>query len=142
MKRVKSKGFTLMELLVVVILIGLIFSVIFPETKTKYEKYVGSLEAEKIILFLLKKKRESFLYGKEIEIFVKDGILCTDEGERFKPEKGYLQIESSLKFYPLGSTNGGKIYFNFGKITFLIQVKAPFGEISLEEVFNETFASK
>lgn len=134
----KVWGFTLVELLIVICIIGLIFSVVVPFSQARYERYRASVEAEKVLLFLSEKRREAFLYGKEIEINSKDGSLVTydlssQNQKIFKIEGAFLEVKEPFKFYPLGTTNGGKIYFYYGKTIWLIEVTPLFGEIILKE---------
>ncbi len=118
------------------LIIGLLFSVVLPSSKEIYDRYRGNLYAEKILLFLSEMRREAFLYGMEIEITLQDGALKTREGKFFKPEIGKIDMPEPIIFYPLGTSRGGKLFYHYGKITFLIEVKAPFGEILLSESYS------
>lgn len=127
------KGFTLIELLLVVLIVGLLFSVVIPFSQRRYERYKGALEAEKALLFLSEKRREAFLYGKEIEISSEKGTLKTSQGETLKIEGAFVEVKTPFKFYPTGTTNGGLIYFYYGGLIWVIEVKVPFSELYLRE---------
>lgn len=133
----KTSGFTFMELLVVVIIVGFLFSVVVPVSQELYYRYKGAIEAEKVLLFLSEKRREAFLYGEEIEIFSRDGILMTSKGESLKLEEGFIEVEKPFKFYEAGTTNGGIIKVHFKKASFVVEVKPPFSELYFREEAKE-----
>lgn len=137
MKNSQSSGFTFIELLIVISIIGLIFSIVVPFSQARYEKYKGTIEAEKVLLFLSEMRRKAFLYGKEIEIDSKEGALVTSEGNTFKVEGGFIEIKKPFKFYPSGTTNGGKVYFHYGKSSWIIEINPPFSELTLKEKESE-----
>lgn len=131
--RASSKGFTFMELLVVVMMVGLLLSIIVPFSQARYERYKGAVEAEKVLLFLSEMRRRAFLYGKEIEINSQEGALFTSEGDTLKIEGGFIEVKKPFKFYSSGTTDGGVIFFHYGRSSWVIEIHPPFSELSLRE---------
>lgn len=129
----RNSGFTFMELLIVILITGFLFSVVMAFSQEMYYKYKGALEAEKVLLFLSEKRREAFLYGDEIEIFSKEGILLTSKSESLKLDGGFIEIKVPFKFYPTGTTNGGLVYIYYKKISFSVEIKPPSSELYLRE---------
>ena len=56
----KQKGFTLIEVLLVVAIIGIMLSVSLPVSFSMYNSYKSSLKAQEVMIFISKLKRESF----------------------------------------------------------------------------------
>ncbi len=122
-----------MELLVVIAIAGLIFSVVLPFSQARYEKYKGTIEAERVLLFLSELRRKAFLYGKEIEIVSKEGGLVTSDAEAFKVEGAFMEVSKPVHFYPSGTTDGGRVYFHYGRSSWVIEIKPPFSELTFRE---------
>ncbi|MCS7106345.1 MAG: type II secretion system GspH family protein [Thermodesulfobacteriaceae bacterium] len=133
----KSSGFTFIELLIVVLVVGFLFSIVLPFSQERYQRYKGAIEAEKVLLFLSKKRQEAFLYGEEIEISSKEGILFTSKGESLKIDQAFIEVRTPFKFYPAGTTNGGLVYFYYGKAVWIIEVYPPFSNLYLKEYEGE-----
>jgi len=125
-----------MELLIVMVILGFLFSIVVPASQDFYLRYKNSLEAEKVLLFLSEKRREAFLYGEEIEIFAENGTLFTSRNETLRLKEGFITVEKPFKFYPQGTTNGGLVKIYFKRASFEVEVKAPFSELYFREAEN------
>ncbi|MEO0280523.1 MAG: type II secretion system protein [candidate division WOR-3 bacterium] len=125
----KKAGFTLIEILIAVLIIGMIYSIVLPFSQRLLEKYQALKAVEELKVFILKKKSEAFFYGEKIEIISKEGVLFVNENETFSLKDTYIDLENPLIFYPLGTTNGGIIKARAGSFEFKLEILAPFGEI-------------
>lgn len=131
--KIKSEGFTLVEILVVIAMIGLIFSLTIPVSYELYKSYKNSLKAQEVMLYLSSLKRESFLYSQEKEISSSDGLLIVN-GEKQSFQGIYITVKKPFKFFKNGTSDGGEIEMKLDKEKYIITVEKPFGELSLERV--------
>jgi len=127
----KNHGFTLIEILIVVTIIGLIFSVTIPVSYELYESYKNSLKAQEVMLYISSLKRESFLYSEQNYVSSSEGALMVNGGREAFPGI-YIDIKKPFKFFKNGTTDGGEIELRIGGEKYKIIVSAPFGELSLE----------
>lgn len=127
-----KNGFTLFELLIVMLIISLFFSVVLPPVSTYYEKYRGYLYAEKLVLYIAEKKRNAFLYGEDIKIYVKNNILHISNGETYAVKEGIIEMERPINLFSTGTTDGGKIFFYYKHYTYIIEIHPPFANLSLD----------
>jgi len=132
----KNYGFTLVEILIVVSIIGLIFSVTLPISYELYESYKNSLKAQKVMLYIASLKRESFLYSEEKDISSFEGALIVNGEPKVFPGV-YIVVKKPFKLFKNGTSNGGEIEIHVGGEKYKIVVSAPFGDLSLERIENE-----
>ena len=127
---IKDKGFTLIEILLVVFLIGLIFSVSLPVSYNMYTSYKASLKAEEVMIFISSLKRESFLYSEAKLLTSKDGVMTVNgEGKAFADT--IIQIDQPIEFYKNGTTSGGILNISVGGQAYTLNVNTPFGDLIL-----------
>lgn len=133
MKPVKfsEKGFTLIELLIVVLIVGLLYSTIHPFGQRLYSRFEAMRKLEEIRTFLLEQKREAFLYGKRIELYVQEGRLITQDNKTFSSNDVFFSSPNPIIFYPLGTTNGGNLTIIYKDFTFEIEITPPTGDIQV-----------
>jgi len=124
---VLQKGFTLIEILLVVTIIGMMFSVSIPISYSMYQRYQASLKAEKVLTLVYSMRLEAFLYGREKLIESKDGRILIDGADPGGFENIFIQINSPIRFYRSGTTSGGEIKVYADSNTFLIEIHAPLG---------------
>lgn len=130
----RNSGFTLIELLIVIVLIGFLFSVVVPFSYARYERYKSAVTAEKVLTFISEKRIQAFLYGKEITISSNEGKLIVNDKEEFKLDDVFMETSQPIKFYPTGTSNGGKIYIKIKDFKYEIEISAPFSNLVLREV--------
>lgn len=126
-----QKGFTLIELLIVVLLVGLIYSTIISYGQRIYEYFEAMKRLEEVRVFLMEQKREAFLFGKRVELKVENGRLFTNENKAFNSSEIFFHLKEPIVFYPLGTTNGGKLTVIYKQFTFDIEVAPLTGDIQL-----------
>jgi general secretion pathway protein H len=117
-----SRGFTLIEILVVMILIAVSGSLIFLNVGRSVEKKQGKLFAQEIVGFVKKARRESLERSMPVAFYISSvSRFCWIEGSQSKldiPEK--IQIQSKgitnfdndihgIYFFPDGSSSGGEL---------------------------------
>ena len=129
----RNDGFTLIEILVAISLIGLIFSVALPISYELYESYKNSLIAQEVMLYIASLKRESFLYSEEKTISSSDGALVVKDEKKVFPGV-YISVKEPFKLFKNGTSNGGEIELKIGSERYKIVVSAPYADLSLERV--------
>jgi len=131
MAEMGRKGFTLIEILIVVSIIGLMFSVTLPVSYNMYNSYKASLKAEEVMIFISSLKRESFLYSEAKLLSSKDGVMTVDNKEKVFPDT-FIQIDQPIEFYKNGTTSGGTLNIKVGDQAYTLDVHTPFGDITFE----------
>ena len=128
---INKKGFTLIEILIVLSIIGLMFSVALPISYSMYGSYKASLKAEKVMVFISSLKRESFLYSEAKVLSSKDGVMIVNGKEKTFDDTS-IQIDQPIEFYRNGTTSGGTLKIYVGDQAYTLNVQAPLGGIILE----------
>ena len=128
---INRKGFTLIEILLVISIIGLMLSVTLPISYNMYTSYKASLKAEEVLLFVSTLKRESFLYSEANILASKEGVM-TINGKEKPFHDTLIRIDPPIEFYKNGTASGGTVNINVGDQAYSLNVKAPFGELFLE----------
>ena len=131
MPKINKKGFTLIEILIVVSIIGLMFSVALPISYSMYGSYKASLKAEKVMVYISSLKRESFLYSEAKVLSSKDGVMIVNGKEKTFDDTS-IQIDQPIEFYRNGTTSGGTLKIYVGDQAYTLNVQAPLGGIILE----------
>jgi prepilin-type N-terminal cleavage/methylation domain-containing protein len=131
MGMIGRKGFTLIEILIVVSIIGLMFSVSLPISYSMYKSYMASLKAEEVMIFISNLKRESFLYSEANVLSSKDGVMMINGKEKIFGDT-IIQIDPSIEFYRNGTTSGGTLKIYVGDQAYTLNVQTPLGGIILE----------
>ena len=129
--KTKEKGFTLIEILIVVSIIGLMLSVSLPISYSMYMSYKASLKAEEVMVFISSLKRESFLYSEAKVLSSKDGVMIVNGKEKTFDDTS-IQIDQPIEFYRNGTTSGGTLKIFVGNQAYSLNIQAPFGNIILE----------
>jgi len=131
MKKMNPKGFTLVETLLVITLIGILLSVSLPISYTLYTSYNASLKAEEVMIFISHLKRESFLYSEATILSSQNGVILVNSKEK-RISGTLIQIDHPIEFYKNGTTSGGTLKIYVGDQTYALDVQAPFGGLFLE----------
>ena len=131
MAKMDKKGFTLIEILIVVAIIGLMFSVSLPISYSMYKSYKASLKAEEVMVFISTLKREPFLYSEAKVLSSRDGVM-TVSGKEETFADTVIQIDHPIEFYKNGTTSGGALKIYVEGQTYSLNVQAPFGNLVLE----------
>ena len=131
MAKINRKGFTLIEILIVLSIIGLMFSVALPISYSMYGSYKASLKAEKVMVYISSLKRESFLYSEAKVLSSKDGVMIVNGKEKTFDDTS-IQIDQPIEFYRNGTTSGGTLKIYVGDQAYTLNVQAPLGGIILE----------
>jgi general secretion pathway protein H len=121
----------LIEILIVVSIIGLMFSVTLPISYSMYGSYKASLKAEEVMVFISSLKRESFLYSEAKVLSSKDGVMIVNGKEKTFDDTS-IQIDQPIEFYRNGTTSGGTLKIYVGDQAYTLNVQTPLGGIILE----------
>ncbi len=131
MKKIDPQGFTLIEILLVISIIGLMLSVTLPISYSMYNSYKASLKAEEVMIFVSTLKRESFLYSEAKILSSKEGVMTVNGKEKTFNDI-LIQIDPPVEFYKNGTTSGGTVKIKVEDQAYSLNVRSPFGEIFLE----------
>ena len=127
----KNKGFTVIELLIAIILLGMILSVALPVSYGMYESYKASLRAQEVMAYVSELRRDAFLYSEKKVLSLQDGNM-TVNGEKKIFKEVNIKIAAPIVFFRNGTSSGGVIVFGVGDVVQNLVVKTPLGDLSLE----------
>lgn len=127
-----ARGFTLLELLVVVLLLSVLLAVTIPASYSMVQGYRASLEAEKVLLFFSRLKRESFQYSHLQEIKEKEGRLLINNGEVVSWPDILVRMDDPIMFYENGTSSGGVVEIEIHGYRFQIDIDTPSGKLVLQ----------
>jgi prepilin-type N-terminal cleavage/methylation domain-containing protein len=125
-----QRGFTLLELLTVVAIIGIMLSVSLPMSYSMYESYKASIKAQEVMIFISSVRRDSFLYS-EGKVLSSENDVITVDGKEKVFEDTRLRIDSPIIFYKNGTTSGGHIKIYVGDQAYSLSIGAPLGDLVL-----------
>jgi len=127
----KNKGFTVIELLIVVILLGMVLSVALPVSYGMYETYKVSLRAQEVMAYVSELRRNAFLYSERTLLSSQNGNI-TVNGAKKKFSGINVHMSEPIVFFRNGTSSGGVIILNWGDVVQNLVIKAPLGDLSLE----------
>lgn len=132
-----KKGFTLIEVLMVFVLIGLTVSVVIPNIGNTYDKIKFKNETKKVHELIQKAKFHAFYYQKNILISEREGNLSIEGFDITLKEIPKLQyeVDDEIHFSPNGISSGGEILIYFkGKPKTLVKIEKFSGDIRIESI--------
>ena len=129
-KRESQNGFTLVEMLLVVSIIGIMFSISLPISMAMYNNYKASLKAQEVMVFVSSLRRDAFLYSERKILSSKNNIM-TINGKENDFAGINLQIKEPIEFFRNGTTSGGAIKISVGDQVYKLNVLAPVGDLAL-----------
>ncbi|HVO67147.1 MAG TPA: type II secretion system protein [Syntrophales bacterium] len=127
----KKRGFTVIELLIVVILVGMVLSVALPVSYGMYATYNSSLRVQEVMAYVSELRRDAFLYSERKVISSQDGNMTVDGGKKIFGGIN-VHLSESIVFFPNGTSSGGIIVLSVDDVVQHLVVKAPLGDLSLE----------
>jgi len=126
-----KRGFTVVELLIVVILVGMVLSVGLPVSYGMYTTYNASLRAQEVMAYVSELRREAFLYSERKVLSSQDGHIMVDGGKKIISGID-VHLSEPIVFFRNGTSSGGIIVLSMGDVVQRLVVKAPLGDLSLE----------
>ncbi|MBF0539414.1 MAG: type II secretion system protein [Nitrospirae bacterium] len=131
--RVRNQGgMTIIELLIVIFIISMVFSVALPVTLRTYQRYAASLEAEKVLVLLSKVQREAFATGVDSFLKTVDGVIVINDEKNPIPNV-FATLDRPIVFYGNGTTSGGMVVVYVSDFTFAVIITAPLGSMSMTQ---------
>ena len=127
----KNKGFTIIELLIVIILVGMVLSVALPVSYGTYNTYKASLRAQEVMTYVSELRRDAFLYSERKILSSQDGNMIVDGKKKIFREIN-VHISEPIVFFRNGTSSGGDIVLSVGDVVQNLVIKAPRGDLSLE----------
>ncbi len=121
-----TKGFSLLELLVVLIIIGAISTIALPQTQRSLEAYKLSIEKCQILSNINKLTNISYQNASQFEILkLPSGITWVDKHINI-PGDWSVYSHRPITFYPNGSCSGGTIAIQNPKKVLSYKLTSPY----------------
>jgi len=127
----RQKGFTLIEILVVMVIITLMFSAALPISFDMVRRYKAAIRAQEVMMYVSGLRRDSFLYSEKHLLDSEEKALTVD-GVVIPFADVQITLEEPIFFYSNGTTSRGRIAMVVDGEHYLLNVTAPFGGLSLE----------
>ncbi len=127
----RTQGFTFIEILLVVSIVGILMSITVPASYSMYKRYEASLKAEKVLTLVASLRLQSFLHSEENTLSSKEGRLLINQEVYNLPEDVFVQIDQPIRFFKTGATQGGAMKIHTDEFSFVIDISAPFGEMTM-----------
>lgn len=127
-----KRGFTIIELLIVITLISLMLSYVAPVSYSIVKKYWAQEKALKFTRFLYDIRLKSFLYREPYEITTENGYLVIN-GKKYESLYDCLAFtDGKIFFYENGTSSEGVINLVCDGIKFSVKVEKPYGKVMLQ----------
>ncbi|MFA4916756.1 MAG: type II secretion system protein [Syntrophales bacterium] len=127
-----KKGFTLIEIFLVISIVGIMLSVSLPISFSMYNSYKASMKAMEIMVFVSGLRLESFLYSEGNTLSSMNDVM-TVNGLQKSFADTHVQIDQTITFYRNGTTSGGIVRIYVSDQAYYLSVKAPLGDLVLEK---------
>ncbi len=130
---IRQKGFTLIEILVVMVILFVMLSMVLPISFDMVGRYKAALRAQEVMLYVSGLRRDSFLYS-ERHLLKSAGNVLTVDGKEIPFDDAQITIADPIYFFSNGTTSSGRIEITVDDEHYLLHVRAPFGSLDLEPV--------
>jgi general secretion pathway protein G len=121
----RANGFTLLELLIVLLVLGLVSGLILPRLSNIYDGMVTIYEKEDILVQLNSLHFKVFQYGQVFDLI--SYPLPKDAPKLLElPPNWILKTETPIRFRSNGSCSGGHLTLLHGEEIFKVKLEPPF----------------
>lgn len=121
----RANGFTLLELLIVLLILGLVSGLIFPRLSNIYDNIVIMYEKEDILAQLNSLHFKVFQYGQVFDLT--SYPLPKDAPKLLElPPNWTLKTDTPIRFRRNGSCSGGHLTLLHGEQIFKVKLEPPF----------------
>jgi prepilin-type N-terminal cleavage/methylation domain-containing protein len=127
-----KKGFTIIELLIVITLISLMLSYIAPVSYSIVKKYWAQEKALKFARFLYDVRLKSFLYRESYEITTENGYILVNGKKYDKLYDCFAFTDKKIVFYENGTSSDGVVNLICDNVNFSVKVEKPYGRVILQ----------
>ncbi len=125
-KRNMVKGFSLLELLIVLIIMGSVSTIALPQIQRSLEAYQFSVEKSQVLSGINTLVNISYRNASQFEILkLPSGTTWIDEHINI-PRDWSVYSREPITFYPNGSCSGGTIVIQNQKETFNYELPPPY----------------
>lgn len=121
----RANGFTLLELLIVLLVLGLVSGLVLPRLSNIYDGMVMMYEKEDILVQLNSLHFKVFQHGQVFDLI--SYPLPKDAPKLLElPPNWILKTETPIRFRSNGSCSGGHLTLLHGEENFSIKLEPPF----------------
>lgn len=121
----RANGFTLLELLIVLLVLGLVSGLVLPRLSNIYDGMVTMYERDDILVQLNSLHFKVFQYGQVFDLI--SYPLPKDAPKLLElPPNWTLTTETPIRFRSNGSCSGGHLTLLHGEESFSIKLEPPF----------------
>ncbi len=121
----RVKGFTLLELLIVLLVIGLVAGLVMPRLSNIYDGMVTMYEKDDVMAQLNGLHFKVFQYGQVFDLI--SYPLPQNAPKLLELPQGWtLKTETPIRFRSNGSCSGGHLTLLHGEDNFILKLEPPF----------------
>ena len=131
----KERGFTILELLVVMAIIASMAALVPPKLQLMYEIHRTRLELNRLVGYLDAAPDMAYLRGHDLALHI-DGKRLTllPEGPTLTLDGNWhLQTSYAMKYWSNGGTEGGLLLADIGTRKYLLRQRAGDGMVTIHE---------
>lgn len=126
----RANGFTLLELLIVLLVLGLVSGLVLPRLSNIYDGMVTMYERDDILVQLNSLHFKVFQYGQVFDLISYPLPPNSPKLLEF-PQSWTLKTEAPIRFRSNGSCSGGHLTLSHGEDNFVLKLEPPFCRATL-----------
>lgn len=131
--RIRPRGFTLLEMLVVLALAAMLLAVVMPRLVKIYEAVRAALDRQQVVTALDSLGYRAHSQGVALVLGAPAGATASGRPAGVDLPNGWrVEAESPIRYLPSGACTGGRITLRYGQISYYADLVPPLCKVHLQ----------